>query len=430
MPGRVRQWPWDEYPQENINDEDFRKAKEAIIREHGAEALRKSWIEVCGRLSLITEDVSVNGNKLIPVIPADSVLEEGFSPEEEQRIRETGCVVVRGVIPESTARQLYSDLKQYVSENRSQIKGWPEESPSMLQLYNSPTQNAVRSHPNQLRLQRLLNELWHDHTERTSSEPLVYLDGVRDRPPQQPFLGLGPHIDAGSLSRWLDPAYRRSYSAVFGGKSEEWDCWNLSVRQDAVQDLFKAPAHSSVFRAFQGWTALTSSGPHRGSILLYPNVSALMAYVLLRPFFCPPEDPMEVMEASKWSFDETGCSFPGTIKDQSQRLSRTSHPHLRLQECLVHVPEIMPGDTVWWHSDVCHAVDPEHQGSENASVVYVAACPTTLTTKEYVKQQLADTLAGFQPKDANGDLKESMLAGYQGHASLSEEARKAFGYYL
>lgn len=79
---------------------------------------------------------------------------------------------------------------------------------------------------------------------------------------------------------------------------------------------------------------------------------------------------------------------------------------------------------------VCHAVDPEHEGSENASVVYVAACPTTSTTKEYVKQQLADTLAGFQPKDANGDLKESMLAGYQGHASLSEEARKAFGYYL
>lgn len=48
---------------------------------------------------------------------------------------------------------------------------------------------------------------------------------------------------------------------------------------------------------------------------------------------------------------DTG-SFPGTFKRQSQRLRRTSHPHLRLQECMVHVPALQSGDTFWWHADV------------------------------------------------------------------------------
>lgn len=42
---------------------------------------------------------------------------------------------------------------------------------------------------------------------------------------------------------------------------------------------------------------------------------------------------------------------------------------------------------------VCHAVDPVHEGSENASVLYIAACPTTANNKTYVKKQLSETLA-------------------------------------
>jgi hypothetical protein len=86
-------------------------------------------------------------------------------------------------------------------------------------------------------------------------------------------------------------------------------------------------------------------------LLVYPNVAVTMAYVLLRPFFKPPTNPEDLLDASKWTIDESG-SFPGTKKPESQRLSRTSHPHLRLEECMVHIPPMEAGDTVWWHSDV------------------------------------------------------------------------------
>jgi hypothetical protein len=44
-------------------------------------------------------------------------------------------------------------------------------------------------------------------------------------------------------------------------------------------------------------------------------------------------------------------------------LSPESHPHLRLDECVISVPKVNPGDTVFWHCDVVHAVEKEHTGS-------------------------------------------------------------------
>lgn len=355
MVGAIRKWPaWPEFAHDssNASDPDFQVAKAAIIQEYGVEALQKAWLKVCEQLTLVTDEIADKGNAIIPIASAPEVLQDGFTSELRERIGKTGCVVVRGIIPKDHARQLHFDLQQYIADNKGSIRAWPAASPSMFELYDSPVQNAVRSNRDHLKLQRMLNELWHDNTGESTADPLVYLDAVRDRPPHQAFLGLGPHIDAGSLSRWADPTYRDAYRSIFSGSPEKYDCWDLSVRQHAVQDMFPAAAHSSVFRAFQGWTALTPAKASEGSILLYPNAGTAMAYLLLRPFFKPPQDSAEVMDASKWAFDESGCSFPGTMQDQSQRLSRSSHPHLRLEECLVHAPDIEPGDTIWWHSDV------------------------------------------------------------------------------
>ncbi|KAF3921887.1 hypothetical protein ABW20_dc0100140 [Dactylellina cionopaga] len=433
MPGHIHSWPeWPEYDVETGHsvDKDFLNTKQAIIKEYGQEKLTKGWISICKQLEFLTDEIAKRGNEVIPVCSAEDVLANGFFGEDRERIKTTGCVVVRGIIPETKAKELYAEVHEYISENRDKINAWPEETPSMYEIYDSPVQNKIRSDANHLKLQRLLNGLWHDKSGETSPDPLIYFDGVRDRPPKQVFLGLGPHIDAGSLSRWASPTYRKVYDSIFSGHPESHDAWDLELRKDAVQDLFKAPSHSSVFRAFQGWTALTQSKAREGSILLYPNVKATVSYLLLRPFFSPPKDKADIMDASKWTFDESGCFFPGTEKDLSQCLSRSSHPHLRLEECMVHAPEIQPGDTVWWHSDLCHAVDPENEGSGSASVAFIAACPTTSMTKTYIKQQLKDALAGRQPSDTQGTVNETLLKGYRGHESFSEEARKAFGYDL
>ncbi|KAH6989169.1 hypothetical protein BKA56DRAFT_476672 [Ilyonectria sp. MPI-CAGE-AT-0026] len=436
MPGQVSHWPaWPEYTKQRSAeavDPDFLAAKKAVIAQYGADALRRSWIAVCEELKTVTDEIATKGQSIIPVLNATELLQSGFTDEQKAEVKSIGAFVVREVLPESEATAHYADLRKYVSDNKDKINGWPKESPSMLMLYDSPTQNAIRAHPNHLRLQRMLNELWHDSTTETSPEPLIYLDGARDRPPKQAFLGLGPHIDAGSLCRWADPTYRESYGHILAGKPELHNPYDLGARKNANQELYPGLAHSSVFRSFQGWTALTKAAPREGSLLIYPNVSTAIAYVILRPFFNPPSQPEDIMDAEKWTLDESSGWFPGTFKTESQRLSRLSHPHLRLEECLIHMPRVNPGDTVWWHADACHAVDPEQEGAGNASVVYIAACPTTTNNKAYVKKQLEATRAGRPAPDyAEGnDLDETTLKGYVGLDGFSAEAKRAYGFDL
>jgi len=81
---------------------------------------------------------------------------------------------------------------------------------------------------------------------------------------------------------------------------------------------------------------------------------------------------------------------------------------------------------------LCHAVDPDHLGKENAAVAFVAACPTTKVNKQFVKAQLDAVLAGRPPPQHEGstDLWETRMKDYSGQESFSEEARAAFGYNL
>lgn len=142
------------------------------------------------------------------------------------------------------------------------------------------------------------------------------------------------------------------YDALVSGRPRKYDAFDLSVRKDANQILFPEIAHSTVFRSLEGWITLTKAAPEDGTMVLYPNASTVIAYVLLRSFFKPPADEKDLLDSSKWSFDAEGAYFPGTLEEQSQYLSRASHLHLRLEDCLVHVPSIQPGNTVWWHADV------------------------------------------------------------------------------
>lgn len=162
---------------------------------------------------------------------------------------------------------------------------------------------------------------------------------------------LTPTKDGGSLSRWADPTYHKVYSPIFTGHPNTFDPYDLSTRQHAKSGLFPGTA-SRVLRAFQGWTALTSAAPNNGSLLLYPDVKAAISYVLLRPFFDEPEKEEDLVDARKWRFNAERAWFPGTWRQLPQIVSPKSHPHLRLEECLVSIPEMRAGDSVWWHADV------------------------------------------------------------------------------
>ena len=44
------------------------------------------------------------------------------------------------------------------------------------------------------------------------------------------------------------------------------------------------------------------------------------------------------------------------------------------------IPQVGPGDTVWWHTDICHPVGNEHNGPDYASVIYIGSHPNAPRT--------------------------------------------------
>lgn len=457
MAGKMPVWPqWPEFVddaptlEKYQNEPEFAAVKKAIVQEYGEERLTRGWKKACAELAKVTEQIKERGQDVIPDVSFDDIQQTRISRTTMDSIREAGCVIVRKVIPAAEATQHLQDLKDYVARNQGRYTGFPRDHPSMYDLFNTPAQNKLRSSPALLQLMRWMNSLWDFSAEDDATpEPLVYADGFRIRTPKSNFMGLGPHIDAGGLARWGEPSYRAFYSDIFSGHPEKFNCYDMHKRKDANQAFYGGKHPSTVLRAFQGWTALSRNAPREGTIILYPFVAAVTAYVLLRPFFKPPSDPSKIMDADAWVFDPDGSWFPGTQKELGQLLSPSSHPHLHLKECMLPIPALDPGDTVWWHSDVslprglgivtdgvnwltslqmCHAVDPEHLGDEVASVVYIPAAPNTRINRDYARRQYKLMAAGLPPEDFAYGVDESKLDGFEGFRGNESLFQQLMGY--
>ncbi|KAF3396401.1 putative protein YbiU [Penicillium rolfsii] len=415
-----------------VDDPEYAAAKQKITEMFGQEKLVREWIKTCTELDALAKDVHEKKEGIFPVIEMEDIVQDLVTPEKLDEIRRVGSLIVKGVIPTSEIDPIFQDLKQYIAINKDDITGYPQENPAIYCVYNSPAQNSLRTHPKLVELMRWINSLW-DYSEcdsDTSPNPLVYADRVRLRAPGAEFLGLGPHIDSGGLCRWTEPMYREVYSDIFSGSSDGRNRYKMSKRKDANQGFYSGDGDltSTVLRSFQGWTALTKTAPREGTILLYPDVHLAIAYVLLRPFFNPPADETKIMDPHEWTFDMSGSWFPGASKNGGQSLSPSSHPHLRLKECLLRVPAVDAGDTVWWHSDVCHAVDPEHVGNVEASVAYIAATPTTRTNKEHMRAQYDRMVVGLSPPDYSDGVDESKFKGFQGFEGKETLFKSLMGY--
>lgn len=328
--------------------------KREIIAEYGEESLTKAWLKTCDALRQVTSSIAEAGSAYIPAFEFKDVVGPDNSDILEE-MKAKGGFIIRNVIPRAIADQLFKEQVEFIANN-DEIRAWPAENPAIFNIHNGPVQLQLRTHPNQLKLQRLLNSLFTDSKCTTpdesmkQSEPVLYPDALRIRQPGQEFLGLGPHIDAGSLSRWADPDYRKTYHKILAGDPEHFDPYDLSHRRDAKPGMFPSGVHGTTLRTFQGWTALTPCGPGEGGLLLVPDVQVVTAYWMLRPFFKSPDDG-DWEDPARWTLDDTAW-FPGTFAWDSQLLSPVSHPNLRLEETLVNVPRVLPGDTVWWHCDV------------------------------------------------------------------------------
>jgi hypothetical protein len=98
-----------------------------------------------------------------------------------------------------------------------------------------------------------------------------------------------------------------------------------------------------------------------------------------------------------------------------------------LIEALSSIPLMQPGDTVFWHSDVVHAVENEHRGSGYSNVMYIASAPGCAKNSAYLPRQAQAFLAGKTPPDFAADDFEVDFIGRGTVADLTELGRSQLG---
>jgi len=89
-----------------------------------------------------------------------------------------------------------------------------------------------------------------------------------------------------------------------------------------------------------------------------------------------------------------------------QEFSEAEHPGLRLEESMVSIPRIEPGDFVAWHCDMLHSVDQKHRGQGDSSVLYIPATPLCPGNVEALKRQRDAAWEGVPPPDFPGGRGE------------------------
>ncbi|CAE7174110.1 unnamed protein product [Rhizoctonia solani] len=303
--------------------------KDFLPTTEARDRLMAGWIDLLGALREGVAELQAKGNEAIPEVSYAEV--ERGSKSWQDEVRKRGSVVVRDVVDDAEVLGWKQQVLEYVKEN-PQVKGFPADNKQVFELYWSRPQVLARSHPNLLKTTQAMLSLFEagPEDEVSLSTPLSYADRLRIRLPGDAKFALGPHIDGGGLERWEDVEYRKCYTEILAGNWRNHDSFKIGPRLNANSDLYHAPNQCSVFRGFQGWLALSETGPNEGTLRTYPLLRESVAYVIMRPFFRPVRPiltnspSLEDLSPSNWVMDLETTDFPGAVPGSGQELNAVS----------------------------------------------------------------------------------------------------------
>ena len=375
--------------------------------------LRAEVPDLAGRFARLSEalndEVSAIRSEMlsghaVPEIAYADIAAGRVSPADTARILRRGCAVIRGVFDPAQIAEWNDEVVRYIDEVgyllRMKDKAGLDKyfsalaagRPQIFSLYWSKPQMQARQHPNLAATRAWLNRLWTFEKDGVRffdpDRQFNYADRIRRREAGDATLGLSPHSDGGSVERWCEPTFHHLYRDVLQGDPFAFNPFDGEGRTQTRE--IPSPAVCSAFRTFQGWTALTRQGPGDGTLKLVP-IARTMPWMLLRAL--QPDVP---------EGDLCGAQ-PGRALGASEQW----HPELLAG--LVSIPEVQPGDTVWWHSDIIHAVENQHTGSGYSNVIYIGAAPWCDKNQRFAERQAAAFLAGrsspdFAPEDYELDF--------------------------
>src|ERR1700735_3308530 len=385
-----------------------------------AEAFQKVESEMRSRVDAIVKERE--SGKAVAQLLIGWEMEGGSVPAEMiAKIKQRGACVIRETFAPSQANAWNDEVTTYVEENGLDAKlanaaedkyfgTLASAKPQIYGIYWSRPQVKARQAESLTRVRVFMNNLWKAESEgRRHIDPHavpVYADRIRRRPPGSASLGLSPHVDGGSVERWLDENFRKVYRHVFSGNVQQYDAFDAAYRPE-VREV-PSPAVCSMFRTFQGWTALTRQGKGDGTLQLIP-IAESMVYILIR-----------VLQDEVPADDLCGAQ-PGRAPSVNPQY------HSLLIEALSSIPTMDPGDTVFWHSDVVHAVENEHRGSGYSNVMYIGGTVGCAKNAAYLPGQCASFLAGKTPSDFPADNFEVDFVGRGTAADLTPLGKSQLG---
>ena len=338
-------------------------------------------------------------------------------------VRKRGCVVIRNVFSKDRVDQWNANLMDYVRGNNyfekqaekagmdKYFSALASGKPQIFGLYWSKPQMEARTSSEMADVRSWLNRLWKWESENgvefNPDQECLYADRLRQREPGDDTLGLSPHVDGGSVERWLDQGYRNVYRHIFSGDIDNYDPFDAAYRTTSQE--IPSPAVCSMFRTYQGWTALTRQGPGDGTLNLVP-ITIAMGWMLLRALQ-DDVDGTDLCDAK-----------PGRAMVVSEDY------HAKLLRAYVPIPEVGPGDTVWWHPDVIHGVEDINNNSGYSNVMYIGAAPDCEKNRKFLDKQRPAFEAGQSSPDFAAENYEIDFSGRFNPADLSPLGRAQMGY--
>ncbi|MFF3714721.1 DUF1479 domain-containing protein [Streptomyces prasinus] len=345
---------------------------------------------VRARLAEIRADQE-RGETVWPVIDYADIADGTVTPEQLDKLRRRGCLVVRGHFEREQALGWDASIVDYVERNEffenyrgpgDDFFGSVGSKPEIYPVYWSQAQMEARQSDRMATVQSFLNSLWKHESEGVRwfdpDRDALYPDRIRRRPPGADSGGLGTHLDPGTLDLWMTRAYQQAFRHLFDGSVEEYDPWDAAHRTAGPQ--YPGSTMCSAFRTFQGWTALSDMDHDQGVLHTVPIPEA-MAYLMLRPLLADvPDDDM--------------C---GVTTNQVFPANEKWHP--LLMEALTGIPDVKAGDSVWWHCDMIHSVAPITGQKGWGNVMYIPAAPWCPRNEEYAATVREAFLTGSSPGD-------------------------------
>jgi hypothetical protein len=353
------------------------------------------------------------GRPAVPEVLFDDVASGAVGDDRRAEIRRRGCVLVRGTFPVDEARRWDQELGDYLTTNHyleQYAEREPERAASGVRIYGiywSRPQIAVRQHERMGVVQSFLETFWahESHGRRwfEQGRDAGYPDRIRRRAPGERSVGLGPHVDSDSGGGWRVAENHDVYRHVIEGNPEAFDPWDAAFRTSVP--VAGVGVAATVFRPFQGWTALTDMHPSDGGLQLLPIPSA-MAYGFVRGI----ADDLAARDAG----EELRARRRIAVDDD-------------LLPAMSAIPTVAPGDTIWWHGDLVHGVAEAANDTRWGNVIYVPSAPMCERNAAYAATVYERFVRGASPADFPPEDYEVNYLGRATVDDLNETGRRQMG---